>query len=329
MKQRFTALAAAGAASALVLAGCASTPAEEPSNPAEPKSYRIGITQIVQHDSLDAAREAFKRAFADKGIDVTWDEQNANGESSTANSIAEKFASDNVDLVLAIATPTAQAAANVIRDIPIVFTAVTEPQAAGLVKSWDAPGGNVTGTSDMNPVAEQIALIKKVAPEAKSFGVIYSSGEVNSEVQVELARAAAQAEGLTIVEKTIENSNAVGEAVQALGDVDAIYVPTDNNVVSALPTVIAHGERNSIPVIVGETDSVKNGGVATYGLDYDALGYQAGQMAIRILVEGANPASMPVETLAEAELWLNKAAAARFGVTFSDALVAEANEVIE
>ena len=321
-RRSFLALATISVASASTLAACSGSDSSDDSS-----SYSIGITQIVTHTSLDAAREGFKSALEAAGLSVTYDEQNAQGDQATATSIATKFASADLDLVLAIATPAAQAVAQAVTTIPVLFTAVTDPEAAELVATAEVPGANITGTTDMNPVAEQIGLIKKFSPDATSVGIIYSSGEVNSEVQVELARTAAAAEGLTVKEATITNSSEVQQAAATLTDVSAIYVPTDNNVVSALPSVLQVGEDNQIPVIVGEADSVRNGGLATYGIDYGKLGEQTGQMAVRILVDGEDPATMPVETQAEYSLVINSAAAGLMGVTIPDDLQADAEMV--
>ncbi|MDO5619438.1 ABC transporter substrate-binding protein [Kocuria sp.] len=275
--------------------------------------YKIGITQIVSHPSLDAAREGFKSAFDEEGIDVEWDEQNAQGEQATASNIAGTFANDNKDLVLAIATPTAQAAAQAIQDKPIIFTAVTDPVEAGLVDSWEEPGGNVTGTSDMNPVKEQLELLKELDPNVQTVGIVYSSGEANSQVQVDMAKEAASELDLEIQEATVTNSSEVQQGLQSL-NVDAIYVPTDNVVVSALETVIQYGEENQLPILAAEGDSVTRGAVATYGIDYEALGKQAGEMAIRVLRDGEDPATMPVEQQTELQLYINPEAAAAQGV---------------
>lgn len=293
----------------------------------------IGTTQIVEHPSLDAAREGFKQAFYDAGYvegdTIDFDEQNAQGEMATATAIASKFQSDGVDLILAVATPTAQAAFQAVPDIPILFTAVTEPVEAGLAETWEAPGDNATGTSDLNPVADQIGLIKEIAPDAQTVGVIYSSGEVNSEVQVKLARTAAADLGMTLKEVTISAAADVSQAAQTLSDVDAIYVPTDNAVVEGLEAVIQVAEANKIPLIVGEGDSVERGGLATYGINYTDLGYQTGLMALRILQDGTDPASMGVETLDKIELVINTAAAQRMGVTLSEDLIAKADNVVD
>lgn len=336
-------------AASLVLTGCGSskTPEAEPTNSEKPAekpaegdnasgditAVTIGVNQLVTHPSLDATLEGFKKAFADAGYvegeTVNYDAQNAQGDQATATTIASKFKSDGVDLVLAIATPSAQASAQAISDIPILFTAVTEPAEAGLVDSWEAPGANVTGTSDLNPVADQIELAKEIASDAKSLGIIYSSGEVNSEVQVELAREAAKGLDLEVKEITVSNSSEVTQAIETLSDSDIIYVPTDNTVVEGLEAVIQFAESKQIPLIVGEGDSVERGGLATFGIDYFDLGYQTGEMAIRVLKDGEDPATMGVETLSKIGLILNTGAAERMGVTFSDELLAKADKVVE
>ena len=318
----FAALASVGT---LLLAGCGSDSGSSSTASAggSDTEYKIGITQFVSHASLDAAREGFKDGLADAGLKVSYDEQNAQGDQATASSIANKFAGANLDLVLAIATPTAQ----VISDVPILFTAVTDPVAADLMASNEAPGANVTGTTDMNPVAEQIGLVKQVAPDAKTVGVIYSSGEVNSAVQVELAREAAAAQGLELVEKTITTTGEVLQAAQSL-DVDAIYVPTDNNVVAGLDSVLQVAEDRKIPVIAGETESVSKGALITYGLDYYELGKQTAEMAVKILTEGADPATMSVESQKTPKLVINTTAAERMGVTIPQSLLDKADETV-
>ncbi|NHU85903.1 ABC transporter substrate-binding protein [Kocuria sp. JC486] len=291
------------------------------------ETYKIGVTQIVSHPSLDAAREGFKSAFEEEGIEVEWDEQNAQGEQATASNIAGTFANDDKDLILAVATPTAQAAAQSIQDKPIVFTAVTDPQEAGLVDSWEEPGGNVTGTSDMNPVKEQLELLKEIDPDVKTVGIVYSSGEANSQVQVDAAKEAAKELDLEIKEATVSNSSEVQQGLQSL-DVDAVYVPTDNVVVSALETVIQYGEENQLPILASEGDSVTRGAVATYGIDYESLGKQAGEMAIKILKEDADPATMPVEEQTELQLHINPEAAKAQGVEIPQEVLDRADVVV-
>lgn len=330
MSRRSLALTASMAAAALALSACgggeSASDGATSAPAADGQTYDIGITQIVTHPSLDEAREGFKAALQAGGVQANYDEQNAQGDQATATSIANNFKTK--DLVLAIATPTAQAAAQVITDKPVLFTAVTDPVSAKLVNSLEAPGANVSGTSDLNPVKEQIDLVKEIDPNAQTVGIVYSSGEVNSEVQVKLAQEAAAAIGLTIETKTVSNSGEVAQAANSL-DVDAFYVPTDNTVVSAIESIIGAAEAKKVPVIAGEGDSVKRGAAATFGIDYRALGEQTGQMAIKILTEGADPATMPVETQKEPKLVVNPGAAEKAGVTLPAELVQRADEVVE
>ncbi len=330
VKNTWRTLVALASAGTLLLAGCGSDSGSSTTADAggSGQEYNIAITQIVSHASLDAARNGFKDGLAEAGLKTKYDEQNAQGDQATASSIANKFASSNPDLVLAIATPTAQATAQVITTTPILFTAVTDPVAADLVDSNDAPGANVTGTTDMNPVAEQIGLIKQLSPDAKSVGILYSSGEVNSAVQVELAREAAEADGLEVVEKTVTNTSEVLQAAQSL-DVDAIYLPTDNNVIAGLDSVLQVAEERKIPVVAGETESVANGALITYGLDYYQLGKQTAAMAVEILTNGADPATMPVESQKTPKLVINTTAAERMGVTIPQSLLDQADETVK
>lgn len=284
----------------------------------------IGISQIVSHPSLDAARDGFKAALADAGYDVSWDEQNAQGDQSIAASIAGTFASEDLDMVLAIATPTAISAAQALTDVPVLFTAVTDPVGAELVESMDAPGGNVTGTSDAVPVGDLLELVTQIAPDAKTVGIVYNAGEPNAVTQVEWAQDAAADLGLEIKLATADTSGAVQQAADSL-DVDAFFVITDNTVVSALETLIQVAETKQIPVIASEGDSVARGAIATIGIDYYELGYQTGQMAVKILRGEATPESMPVEVQTELALSLNTGAAERMGVTIPDDLLAQAD----
>ncbi|NKX54537.1 ABC transporter substrate-binding protein [Arthrobacter mobilis] len=335
-RSRMATLGASLLATALLATACGGeggspSPAGSP-GAAGGESVDIGITQIVSHPSLDAAREGFKKALADNGYvggeNVNYDEQNAQGDQATATNIAGKFNTDQKDLVLAIATPTAQAAAQAITDIPVLITAVTDPVSADLVDSLEKPGGNITGTSDLNPVEEQLTLLTRIAPEAKTVGIVYSSGEVNSQVQVDLAKEAAQKLGLEIREATISNSGEVQQAAQSL-DVDAFYVPTDNNVVSALESLIQVAESKKIPVIAAEGDSVERGALATEGINYEQLGYQTGLMAVKILKGEAEPASMPIETASELERVINQAAAGRMGIEIPADVLDSADRVIK
>ncbi|CCQ92245.1 ABC-type uncharacterized transport system,periplasmic component [[Clostridium] ultunense Esp] len=307
----------------------APTSQQTPTNGAE-KSFKIGVTQIVSHPALDGARQGFVDALKangfEEGKNVTYDFQNAEGSQDTAKSIADKFVSNKVDLILAIATPTAQAAAQTTKDIPIVITAVTDPVSAGLVASMEKPGGNVTGTTDMNPVKEQLQLVTRLTT-GKRLGILYNSGESNSEVQVKMAQDAAKELGLTVELSAVTNSSEVKAAAESLSSkVDAFYVPTDNTVVSALEAVIGVAEAKKIPLVVGEGDSVKRGGLITYGIDYYQLGYQTGEMAVKILKGEAKPADMPVESQKNLKLYVNETEAKKVGIEIPQDLLDKADE---
>ncbi|MGO2036973.1 MAG: ABC transporter substrate-binding protein [Brevibacterium sp.] len=295
----------------------------------EGDSFKIGISQLVQHPALDASSAGFKKAFDDAGVEVEWDEQNAQGEQANATSIAQNFANEDLDLVLAVATPAAQAAAQAITNIPVLFTAVTDAQEAGLVDTDDSPGGNVTGTSDLNPVAEQLQLVKDLKSDAKTVGIVYSSGEVNSQVQVDLAKEAAKDLGVEIKEATIANSGELAQAVDSLGKVDAYYVPTDNNVVSAVSTMVQAAEKNKALLVGSEAGQVEQGAAITRGIDYTKLGEQTGQIALKILQDGQKPADLPVETSSDLELVVNPKAAEAQGVEIPQDIIDEADNVIE
>ncbi len=284
------------------------------------KVYKIGVLQLTQHDALDRANEGFFAALDDAGIQYEADQQNAAGEQSTCQTIAEKFATDGDDLIFAIATPAAQAVAGVIADTPVLITAVTDPAESGLVASNDAPGGNVTGTSDLTPVAEQIQLLKQILPDAKTVGILYCSAEANSVLQAEMAKEACAEEGLEAVEYTVSASNEIQTVVESMvGKVDAIYAPTDNMIAAGMATVAMVANDNGLPVICGESGMVEAGGLATYGIDYYQLGYLTGQQAIEILVDGADPAEMPIEYLSadECELTVNQDTADALGIDVS------------
>lgn len=294
---------------------------------------RIGIMQIVEHPALDASRDGFIKRLTELGFeegkDIKYTVQNAQGDMAIAQSIAGNFVSENVDMILAIATPTAQAAAKATQDIPIVITAVTDPVAAGLVDSILTPGTNVTGTSDLTPVAKQLELLTRLAPDTERVGVMYNAGETNSLVQVDLAREAARELGLELVEVTVSSSSGVYEAAQSLvGRVDTVYVPTDNTVVSALESVIKVGEDFRIPVIVGEVDGVRRGALATVGIDYYVLGMQTADIAARILKGEREPKDIPIEYLEDIQIALNLVAADKMGVIVPRDLIDEAYEVI-
>ncbi|QXM06936.1 ABC transporter substrate-binding protein [Crassaminicella indica] len=294
----------------LLLAGCtnkkASTTSKEDS---KESTIKIGITQIVEHPALDAARNGFIDALKERGFkdgeNVEIDFQNAQGDMPTAQTIAQNFVAQKKDMILAIATPTAQAAFNATKDIPIIITAVTDPKEAGLVSSWEKSGTNVAGTSDMAPIKKQFELIKKLVPEGKKVGILYNTSETNSEIQINHAKKVAPEFGLEIITAGITSVNEVPQALNELIDkIDVLYTPTDNLVASAMPLVSAECIKNQIPIIGAEKAHVENGALATEGIDYYQLGFQTGLLAVEV-IKGKAPKDMSIETLKETELVIN------------------------
>lgn len=315
--------ATAPAAEATEAPAEATATAEPTATPEEAKTYSIGIVQIVEHAALDAAREGFVQALADNGLvegeNVTFDVQNAQGDQSTLSTIGDRFVSANVDMILAIATPSAQTMASKTTTIPILGTAVTDYEVAKLVNSNEVPGGNVSGTSDMNPIADQIALLFELYPDAATIGCIYNSGEDNSVLQAAIAKEAIEAAGKTYTEVTVTSTNDVQQAMQSLvTQCDAIYIPTDNTIASAMPIVAEVANTAMIPVICGESNMVAAGGLATLGINYYDLGYQTGLMALKILLEGADISTMPIEFATGFDAAFNAETAAAIGLTIPE-----------
>lgn len=289
--------------------------------------FKIGVNQFVTHAALDASYQGFVDALKDAGYvdgdNIKIDFENAQGDQSNAATIATKLVNDNNDLILSIATPSAQAVANATKDIPILVTAVTDPAGSGLVASNEAPGGNVSGTSDMTPIKRQIELLQQLLPNAKNIAVLYCSSESNSKIQADIAKSAAEELGLTTVEATVSNSNEIQQVVQSLvGKVDAIYAPTDNTIASGMATVSMVANQNGIPVICGEKGMVDNGGLATYGIDYYKLGRLTGEQAVKIIKGEAETATMPIEYLPDDQyaLTINQDVANQLGITIPDDL---------
>ncbi|MFW5995641.1 MAG: ABC transporter substrate-binding protein [Halanaerobiaceae bacterium] len=298
----------------------------------EDETFSIGTTQIVEHPALDSAREGFIEALEEEGY--TEDEnleimhENAQGEPSTANSIAQKFDREDLDLILTISTDSSQSMASVIEETPILITAVTDPVSAELVDSLESPGGNITGTTDINPVKEQLELIKDFIPDTSTVGILYNSGEVNSRVQVDMAQDAAKELDLEIEEATVTNTGEVTQATSSLVDkVDAIYIPTDNTVVSAVSTVLQNAHTEGVPVFGSERGQVEDGAVATLGLDYFQLGKQTGEMAASIL-EGEDPAEMPIESSEDHTLLVNEETCEELDLEIPSDLEAEIDEYL-
>jgi putative tryptophan/tyrosine transport system substrate-binding protein len=315
MKKRIQRIAMLCSASFLLMSGCGAKETNNSEGNKE-RTYHIGVTQIVEHPSLDAALKGFKQALKDKGLSVSYDVQIAQGDMNNNQTIANNFVSDQVDLIFANSTPSAQAALNATKDIPIVFTSVTDPVGAQLVQSMEKPGGNVTGTTDTHPdaIPKTVQFIDKYI-NGNRVGMIYNSGEQNSVAQVEAVKKAMKGTDLKIVPVSVSTSAEVKQAAESLvGKADCIYIITDNTVVSALESVIQVASDHDIPLFVGELDSVKRGGFAAYGFDYYDIGYEAGEMAAQILKDGKKPADLPVQYPQKLKLLINKKAAKDMGI---------------
>lgn len=286
---------------------------------------KIGVIQLVEHPALDKSFQGFKDGLAEAGYvdgeNIVIDFQNAQGEQANCVTIANKLVNDKDNVILAIATPAAQAVANLTKTIPILITAVTDPETANLVKSNAKPGTNVTGTSDLTPVAAQIKLLKQIVPAAKTVGLMYCSSEANSLFQINLAKEACAANNLAFIEGSVSNSNEIQQVAQSLvGKVEAIYVPTDNMLAAGMANIVMVANTAKIPVICGEEGMVTSGGLATYGINYYELGKQTAKQAVSILRDGKNPADMPIEYLENCDLSVNEETARAIGVTVPSGL---------
>lgn len=293
----------------------------------------VAVTAIVEHPALDAVRDgvqaALKEAGYESGKNLKWQYQSAQGNTGTAAQIARKFVGDKPDAIVAIATPSAQAVVAATKTVPVVFSAVTDPVAAKLVPSWEASGTNVTGVSDLLALDKQMDLVKQVVPDAKRVGMVYNPGEANSVVVVKELQKLLPTMGMTLVEAAAPRSVDVSSAARSLvGKVDVIYTSTDNNVVSAYEALVKVGQDAKIPLVASDTDSVKRGAVAAYGINYRDLGEQTGRVVARIL-KGEAPGSITPEVSTKLELFVNPAAAQKQGVELSEALIKSAAEVVK
>ena len=284
--------------------------------------FRIGISQFITHQSLDATREGFVDELAKQGYvegkNIEIHLQNAQGEQRNLKTISQQLA-ESSDVVLAIATPSAQSLANTTQTTPVVFSAVTDPVSAKLVESKEHPGGNVTGTSDQSSdaISTQINLIKKVLPKAKTIGILYTQSEPNSVVQKDEAKRLLEEKGFTVVEKTILDSNNVKAAAESLmTEVDMVFVPTDNIISSTMETVKQVSIKHKVPVFGGSTEMVAVGGLYNYGTNYEELGRQTARMLVRIL-KGEKPENIAVELPEKLELHTNQEMAAALGIDIS------------
>lgn len=303
-----------------VLVGLRLEPAQ-----ASGSKYTVGIIQYVEHLALDAAREGFVDALLESGYvlgrDLEIDYQNAQGDSANLSTISDRFVGKKVDLILAIATPAAQTVAGRTSEIPILGTAITDYVVARLIDDNELPGGNVSGTTDMNPIREQIELLVKLVPKVQTVGLLYTSSEDNSLLQAQIAKEIIQELGLAYVEVTISNSNEVQQATQSIVKrADAVYIPTDNIFASAMPIVHGVTAQSKTPVICGEAGMVAAGGLATLAINYYDLGYQTGLMARRVL-QGENPAFMPIETAKDFDFAINGRVAAEIGLEIPEELL--------
>lgn len=302
----------------------------EPGDGDRPAAVKIGAVTIVSHPSLDLIYEGVKEGLADAGYtegeNLEIRLENPQGDQSTLTNIANTFANGDEDLYVAIATPPAQALAQVITDKPIVFASVTDPVAAGLVDSMESPGGNVTGTSDQIPADAQLEVLQEIVPDLATLGIVYTSAEVNAEVQAKGMQEAAEAAGIDVRVATVINSSEVQQAAESL-DVDAYWVGNDNAVVSAIESIVQVAEANGRFLFTSDADSVARGAGASYATDYKAQGVQTARMITRIL-DGAAPADVPVEIQESLELTINPEAAERMGFTLPESVVEKAARTV-
>jgi putative ABC transport system substrate-binding protein len=315
------------------MAVCAVAVAYGPSGIAAADNVTVATTAIVEHPALDAARDGVRDELAaagyEEGKNLTFLYETAQGNPATAAQIARKFIGEAPDVIVPISTPSAQAVVAATRDIPVVFTAVTDPVAAKLVSNAEKPGGNVTGMSDMSPLALHLDLIAEITPNAKRIGVPYNPGEPNAVILVDLLKEMAPSKGMEIVVAPATKSADVLSATQSLiGKCDVIYVPTDNTIVSALEAVIKVGIDNQVPVYAGDTASVPRGAMAALGFNYYDVGRQTGKIVVRVL-KGENPGDISVEGVEITELYVNPGMAEKMGVSLSDDVIGRAKEVVK
>jgi putative ABC transport system substrate-binding protein len=301
--------------------------------PVHAENVTVDVTAIVEHPALDAVRDGVKDALAaagyKEGENLTFVYKSAQGNAATAAQIARQFAGEEPTVIVPISTPSAQAVAAATRDIPIVFSAVSDPVGAQLVKTMDKPGANVTGLSDMSPVAEHIALIKEILPNVKKLGFLYNSGEANSVSLLAALKAEADKAGIEVIESAATKTAEVQGAMRALvGKADAVYVPTDNTIISALESAVGVAEESKLPLFTADTDSVSRGAIAALGFNYYDVGKQTGDIVVRVL-KGEKVGEIPATVAKGTDLVVNKTAAAKMGVTLPEAVVARATKVIE
>ena len=331
MKKKLSALLAGALSLSLLLTGCGASN-NEANNTADSKDLKkVGIIQIVEHPSLNTIRESFVKELEAKGYKngekISLDYQNAQNDQTNLKTIAKKFVSDDYDLIVAIATPSAQAVVTETSEIPVIFSAATDPVGSGLVTNLEKPGKNVTGTSDRVSAERIMELAKQITPEMKTIGALYNTSETNSVSVVKELKEYAAKNGLKVVEATVTNSSEVQQAATSLaGKVDAIFSPIDNTIASAMPLVSQIANKAQIPVYVGAYSMVRDGGLATYGINYKILGQETANMAALIL-EGKNPGEIPVKTMEDMDIYLNQKTADAIGITFPAEILEKAAEI--
>ncbi|WP_270597603.1 tryptophan ABC transporter substrate-binding protein [Enterococcus asini] len=288
---------------------------------AKKETYRVGVLQLVSHPALDQIYEGIKEGLADEGLEEGENLkllfQNGQGDQSKLNTMSQQLVQDKADVLVGIATPAAQALDNNVKkkDIPIVLGAITDPKGAGLVASNDKPGANITGVSDQPPVGEIIQLAKKLLPNARKVGMLYSSSEMNSQFQVAEATKKAESLGLEVVNKPVATTNEVAQTVQVLAqEVDFVFIPLDNTIANAMETVSQEATKQKLPVFPSVETMVEQGGVATVGISQKELGVQTGKMAAKIAKGESDPATTPIYTFSKGETIVNRAQAELFGI---------------
>ncbi|MGQ7544658.1 tryptophan ABC transporter substrate-binding protein [Streptococcus suis] len=326
-------LATIVALTVMVVAALFMTQKEQSSQSASSEKVKIGVLQFVTHDSLDEIYKGIKAGLEEGGYSTTdnleIDFMNAEGDQSQVQTMSKKLVENGNELLIGIATPAAQGLANATTELPIIMGAVTDPVGANLVTDLKNPGGNITGVSDQTPVADVVSLIKEITPDAKTIGVLYSSNEDNSKIQVAEFKAAAEEAGYTVLEYAVASSNEIAATVEvASSKADVLFTPVDNTVASAFSTVVSVANKTKTPIFTSVEDMVEGGGIASVTLSQYDLGVATGKMAAKIL-DGANPADTPVQIFNEGTVVVNQKVAKELGITLSDDVISKASKVIE
>ncbi|HEM3718245.1 TPA: peptide ABC transporter substrate-binding protein [Streptococcus suis] len=326
-------LATIVALTVMVVAALLMTQKEQSSQSASSEKVKIGVLQFVTHDSLDEIYKGIKAGLEEGGYSTTdnleIDFMNAEADQSQVQTMSKKLVDNGNELLIGIATPAAQGLANATTELPIIMGAVTDPVGANLVSDLKNPGGNITGVSDQTPVADAVSLIKEITPDAKTIGVLYSSNEDNSKIQVAEFKAAAEEAGYTVLEYAVASSNELASTVEvATSKTDVLFTPVDNTVASAFSTVVSVANKTKTPIFTSVEDMVEGGGIASVTLSQYDLGVATGKMAAKIL-DGANPGDTPVQIFNEGTIVVNQKVAKELGITLSDDVINQASKVIE